>query len=59
MRILLNNGAGQFPITSAPLDLGAGSASPSEAGDFDNDGEIDLVITTAHNNETRVLFGDG
>ncbi|MFN0175684.1 MAG: FG-GAP-like repeat-containing protein [Saprospiraceae bacterium] len=59
VRILLNNGAGQFPTTSAPLDLGTGSASPSEAGDFDNDGEIDLVITTAHNNETRVLFGDG
>ncbi len=59
VRILLNNGAGEFPITSAPLDMGTGSASPSEAGDFDNDGEIDLVITTAHNNETRVLFGDG
>ncbi len=28
VRILLNNGAGQFPTTSAPLDLGTGSASP-------------------------------
>ncbi|MDO8367471.1 MAG: FG-GAP-like repeat-containing protein [Saprospiraceae bacterium] len=59
LRILLNNGAGQFPVTSAPIDMGTGSASPNEAGDFDNDGEIDLVVTTAHNNETRVLFGDG
>ncbi|MFN0215121.1 MAG: FG-GAP-like repeat-containing protein, partial [Saprospiraceae bacterium] len=59
LRILLNNGNGQFPLASAPIVLGTGSASPSEAADFDNDGEIDLVVTTAHNNETRVLFGDG
>ncbi len=60
LRILLNNGAGQFSNANiSPIDMGTGSASPNEAGDFDNDGEIDLVVTTAHNNETRVLFGDG
>lgn len=59
LRVLLNNGSGQFPVTNAPIDMGTGTASPNEAGDFNNDGEIDLVVTTAHNNETRVLFGDG
>jgi hypothetical protein len=59
LRVLLNNGSGQFPVTGAPIDMGTGTASPNEAGDFNNDGEIDLVVTTAHNNETRVLFGDG
>lgn len=60
LRILLNNGQGQFPTTNiTPIVMGTASASPNEAGDFDNDGEIDLVVTTANNNETRVLFGDG
>lgn len=59
LRILLNDGTGQFPVASAPIVMGTGSASPSEAADFNNDGEIDLVVTTAHNNETRVLYGDG
>lgn len=60
LRILLNNGVGQFPATNlTPIVMGTASASPNEAGDFDNDGEIDLVVTTANNNETRVLFGDG
>ncbi|MDX1912329.1 MAG: FG-GAP-like repeat-containing protein [Saprospiraceae bacterium] len=60
LRILLNNGAGQFPATNInPIPMGTASASPNEAADFDNDGEIDLVVTTAHHNETRILFGDG
>ncbi len=59
LRILLNDGAGHYPVVGAPIVMGTGTASPSEAADFDNDGEIDLVVTTAHNNETRVLFGDG
>ncbi|MBC7775441.1 MAG: VCBS repeat-containing protein [Phycisphaerae bacterium] len=59
LRILLNDGTGHFPVTSAPIVMGTGTASPNEAADFNNDGEIDLVVTTAHHNETRVLFGDG
>jgi hypothetical protein len=60
LRILLNDGAGQFPADNInPIPMGTSSASPNEGADFNNDGEIDLVVTTAHGNETRILFGDG
>ncbi len=60
LRILLNDGTGKYPHSGFPIvPMGAGSPSPNEPGDFNGDGEIDLVVTTAHHNETRVLFGDG
>src|SRR5690349_18554638 len=60
LRVLLNDGTGNYPDTNiTPIPMGDSYPSPSEAADFDNDGEIDMVVTTAHGNETRVLFGDG
>jgi hypothetical protein len=60
LRIFLNDGNGLYPSISFPIiPMGTASASPNEAGDFNNDGEIDLVVTTAHDNETRVFLGNG
>jgi Bacterial Ig-like domain/FG-GAP-like repeat/FlgD Ig-like domain len=33
--------------------------SPNEMGDFDNDGEIDLVVGNVNNDKISILFGDG
>jgi hypothetical protein len=60
LRIFLNDGNGLYPSISFPIiPMGTASASPNEPGDFNNDGEIDLVVTTAHDNETRVFLGNG
>ena len=59
LRILLNDGTGGYP-SFAVYDTGDNSTpSPSEGADFNNDGEIDLVVTTAWDNEVRVLTGNG
>ena len=59
LRILLNDGTGNYPSFEI-FDTGDNSTpSPSEGADFNNDGEIDLVVTTAWDNEVRVLTGDG
>ena len=59
LRILLNDGTGQYPSFEV-YDTGDDSTpSPSEGADFNNDGEIDIVVTTAWDSEVRVLTGDG
>jgi FG-GAP-like repeat/Bacterial Ig-like domain len=59
LRILLNDGTGHYP-SFVVYDTGDDSTpSPSEGADFNNDGEIDLVVTTAWDSEVRVLTGDG
>jgi FG-GAP-like repeat/Bacterial Ig-like domain len=59
LRILLNDGTGHYPDFTV-YDTGDDSTpSPSEGADFNNDGEIDLVVTTAWDSEVRVLMGDG
>ncbi|MEO1263645.1 MAG: FG-GAP-like repeat-containing protein [Bacteroidota bacterium] len=59
LRILLNDGFGGYPSFEI-YDTGDNSTpSPSEGADFNNDGEIDLVVTTAWDNEVRVLTGNG
>ncbi len=59
LRILLNDGTGGYPGFTV-YDTGDDSTpSPSEGADFNNDGEIDLVVTTAWDSEVRVLTGDG
>ncbi|MBK8561934.1 MAG: VCBS repeat-containing protein [Saprospiraceae bacterium] len=57
LRILLNDGTGHYPSFEV-YDTGDDSTpSPSEGADFNNDGEIDLVVTTAWDSEVRVLMG--
>ncbi len=59
LRILLNDGQGNYPtMTVLPMG-GNGTPSPNEGADFNNDGAIDLAVTTAWNDEVRILFGDG
>ena len=59
LRILLNDGTGSYPSFTV-YDTGDNSTpSPSEGADFNNDGEIDLVVTTAWDTEVRVLTGNG
>ncbi len=59
LRILLNDGTGHYPSFEV-YDTGDDSTpSPSEGADFNNDGEIDLVVTTAWDSEVRVLMGNG
>ncbi|MCB0521792.1 MAG: VCBS repeat-containing protein [Saprospiraceae bacterium] len=59
LRILLNDGQGGYPSFTI-YDMGDDSTpSPSEGADFNNDGEIDLVVTTAWDTEVRVLTGNG
>ncbi len=59
LRILLNDGTGHYNDFTI-YDTGDNSTpSPSEGADFNNDGEIDLVVTTAWDTEVRVLTGDG
>ncbi len=59
LRILLNDGQGNYPDFTV-FDTGNESTpSPSEGADFNNDGKIDLVVTTAWDTEVRILTGDG
>lgn len=59
LRVLLNDGEGFYQDFTL-FDTGDEKRpSPNEGADFNKDGEIDLVVTTAWDNEIRVLFGDG
>lgn len=59
LRILMNDGTGGYGDFEV-YDFNANSTpSPSEGADFNNDGEIDIAVTTAWDNEVRVLTGDG
>lgn len=60
IRIFMNNGAGLYSsgFTRETPDT-MDTPSPNEAGDFDNDGEIDLAIGNVTNNRVTVMFGDG
>jgi hypothetical protein len=55
--ILLNDGAGGFTKTVVNI-LGSGPQDIA-AGDFDQDGKLDVAIVFAASKEVRILFGDG
>ena len=60
VRIFMNNGAGLYPggftrKTPADMDI----PSPNEAGDFNNNGQIDLAIGNVNNNRVTLMFGNG
>lgn len=60
VRIFMNNGGGLYPggfVLETPPNMSV--PSPNEAGDFDNDGEIDIAIGNVTNNRVTVMFGDG
>ncbi|HEX6791493.1 MAG TPA: FG-GAP-like repeat-containing protein [Candidatus Krumholzibacteria bacterium] len=59
-RVLLSNN-GTFSATGMSVEtLTDGNIpSPNEGADFDNDGEIDMVIGNTGNNKASIVFGDG
>ncbi|HXV15042.1 MAG TPA: FG-GAP-like repeat-containing protein [Candidatus Krumholzibacteria bacterium] len=60
VRIYMNNGAGLYPggfTITKPTNMN--TPSPNEGADFDNDGEIDVVVTNVSSDRVIVMFGDG
>ncbi len=58
IRVLLNDGAGNyddFILFDMPL---SNKPSPNEAADFDHDGKIDLAIGSTQNNKASVFMGN-
>jgi hypothetical protein len=60
VRIFMNNGAGLYTggfVEINPVNMN--TPSPNEGADFDNDGEIDVVVTNVTSDRVIVMFGDG
>jgi len=55
---LSNSGAFAGPPVKVSLTNGA-TPSPNEGADFDNDGNIDLVVGNTGGDKASILFGDG
>ena len=59
-RVYLNNSGTFSAVGMVPEALEDGNIpSPNDGGDFDNNGEIDLVVGNTGNNKASILFGDG
>ena len=57
--ILLSNGSGVFTAAlNSPFSVGNNPKSIA-TGDFDGDGNLDLIIANGGSNSVTVLFGDG
>lgn len=60
VRIFMNDGAGFYPgAFSVKKPANMNGPSPNEAADFDNDGEIDVVVGSFNSDRLTVMFGDG
>ena len=57
-RVFMNN-AGTFSGFTVESLVDGNVPSPNEMGDFDNDGEIDLVVGNISSPKISLLFGDG
>jgi len=58
-RVFLNN-AGTYSAPPVKVTLVDGAIpSPNEGADFDNDGNIDLVIGNTGGDDASIIFGDG
>lgn len=60
VRVFTNNGGGLYPggfAVKKPASMNG--PSPNEAGDFDNDSDIDVVVTNVESDKVIVMYGDG
>lgn len=60
VRVFLSqaDGSATFGTMLAPQDIGV-EASPNETADFDNDGNVDMVIGAASSDDVWILLGAG
>jgi len=58
MTILLGNGDGTFEFDGTYLGDGRGGGL-ADAGDFDQDGHLDVVMANQHSNDVSIFLGNG
>jgi hypothetical protein len=58
-RVLLNDGAGRLTDTGQQLDEGTRHSHSLALGDFDQDGDLDLVLVTQGSPAARLYLNDG
>jgi hypothetical protein len=61
LRVFLNSGDahGTFDTNPLPPTTLGPQASPSETGDFDGDGNVDLCVANIRDNSVSILLGNG
>ena len=61
LRIYLNkaDGSGEFLPLQQPTEPVGNRASPSEPGDFDRDGNVDIAVVNINDNTVSILLGVG
>jgi hypothetical protein len=58
-RVLLNDGSGRFTDTGQQLDEGMRHSHGLALGDFDRDGDLDLMLVTQGSPTARLYLNDG
>src|SRR5262245_38897258 len=59
IQFLVGNGDGSFAAPTALLTGDATNPRGLDAGDFDNDGDQDLVVSLYGSGQVRLVLGDG
>ncbi|MDX1439782.1 MAG: FG-GAP-like repeat-containing protein [Rubricoccaceae bacterium] len=59
VRVMMNDGKGYYDSFTVHGLPGGALPSPSDGGDFNEDGEIDIAVGNAGNDRVSVMLGDG